>query len=433
MRGLLAEAKAGGCTRYGDWFDTLDCVDPFSGDRQYSLANALWERKRAHFQTAQALGLQTDLVLTPNHVYRDQLKPEWLAKSGGRVFGQLICPSVPAAREVILENNRRLFADLAVAGVRLSAITPAPYDYGGCNCERCHPWILTFAKLACDLHAVARAYHPDIELHFIGWWWSPEEHRQLAEWMDAHAPGLAKGISLHIPYGKLGVADVPLPKECARHAFVHIGHPDEPHPRDFYGLTGPVIAPKRLERTVARLREQGVTGVVAYSEGIYDDVNRAVLSGLWSGMYQTADEALRAYAKRHFDADEAQARRWADWLSAWGRPFEVDAAAARKSIAALPGDPDDWRYRQWLLKAELFAAHAAIGSGENWPPERVAKVEAFWSIHESLQRGVYGLGPQRHILAPQFIGLPWYKSWADHQKQAATRPVTEAEEIESQR
>ncbi len=25
--------------------------------------------------------------------------------------------------------------------------------------------------------------------------------------------------------------------------------------------------------------------------------------------------------------------------------------------------------------------------------------------------------------APQFVGLPWYKSWAEHERIAATRPV----------
>ena len=39
MRRILAEAKEWGFTRYGDWFDTLDCVDPFSDDRQYDLGN----------------------------------------------------------------------------------------------------------------------------------------------------------------------------------------------------------------------------------------------------------------------------------------------------------------------------------------------------------------------------------------------------------
>ena len=246
MRRVLTEAKHWGFNRYADWFDALDCVDPFSGDPQYSLANALWDLKRTHFRTAQSLGLATDLVITPNHVYRDQLKPEWLAKRGPRIQGQLICPHQPGAREAILKNYTNLFADLAKAGVNLTAINAAPYDYGGCACDQCKPWIITFAQLTLDIHKIARIYHPKVELHFIGWWWTAEEHKLFAQWMDEHAPGVAVSMALHIPYDQTGVADVPLPKGCRKHAFVHIGYPDRSTPRDIYAKTGPVAAPKRM-------------------------------------------------------------------------------------------------------------------------------------------------------------------------------------------
>ena len=435
LRAVLAEARHWGFDRYGDWFDTLDCVDPFSGEspsgagetaapQQYSLGNALWERKLAAFVAAQGVGLQTDLVITPNHVYRDQLRREWLATDNKRIIGQLICPSVPQARRTILENQRHLFESLAAAGVRLTAINLAPYDYGGCDCERCRPWIVTFASLACEIHDLARAAHPGVELHFIGWWWTPDEHRQFAEFMDARAPGRATAIALHIPYGKSEVSPVALPAGCRRDAFVHIGYPDEHQPRDLYGLTGPVAAPARLERTVRRLREQSVGGVVAYSEGIYDDVNKALLAGLWTGRQATADEVLRAYAQRYFAADAASAGGWSSWLSAWGRPFTVEAADAQQSLQQLPGERQDWRFRQWELKVDLFAAHSEIGPGPEWAPPRLAAAERFWAIREALHRGVYGLGPQRHIFADRFIGLPWYQSWAANRR-PQSRPAAQ--------
>ena len=333
MRRVLAEAKAWGFNRYGDWFDAIDCVDLFSGDPQYSLANALWDLKRTHFQTAQSLGLATDLVITPNHVYRDQLKPEWLAKRGPRIQGQLICPHQPGAREAILKNYQNLFADLAKAGVNLTAINSAPYDYGGCACDQCKPWIITFAQLTLDIHKLARTYHPKVELHFIGWWWTAEEHKHFAEWMDEHAPGTAVSMALHIPYDQTGVADVPLPKGCRKHAFVQIGYPDQSTPRDIYAKTGPVAAPRRLAATVTNLSTQSVTGVMAYSEGIFDDLNKALLSALFTGRQKNSPDVLRAYARRYFGADDAQAGKWADWLAAWGKPYSVDAPPpGRRSI-----------------------------------------------------------------------------------------------------
>ena len=68
--------------------------------------------------------------------------------------------------------------------MRLNSLSAAPYDLGGCRCEKCKPWILTFAKLSHEIYAIARKYDPKIQMNMIGWWWSAEEHRQFADWVD---------------------------------------------------------------------------------------------------------------------------------------------------------------------------------------------------------------------------------------------------------
>ena len=83
---------------------------------------------------------------------------------------------------------------------------------------------------------------------------------------------------------------------------------------------------------MADLKAQGVTAVTAYSEGVFDDVNKAILAGLASGQYQTADEVLEAYARRYFGVDPDTARLWAAWLKPWGKPFDVNT---EKSAVAL--------------------------------------------------------------------------------------------------
>ena len=419
MRGILTEAKHWGFNRYGDWFDMLDCVDPFVQERQYDLGNALWDSKRAHFRTAQSLGLACDLLITPNHVYRDQLRPDWLAKTTQRIFGQLICPSKPAARKAILKNYTNLLADLKAAGVRLSGVAFGPYDYGGCACKACQPWIKTYAVLSHEIHQIARKHHPGAEMHHIGWWWSKQEHEVFAKWANAEAPGVVKSIALHIPYGHTKVGDVPLPKGCERRAFVHIGYADRAKPRDTYGHFGPVIASERLAKTVVDLRKQGVTGVMAYSEGVFDDVNKALLAGLFTGRYGEGDAILSDYAKRYFAAKPAQAKRWAAWLAGWGEPFSRDATAAMAELDKLSGDASDWRRRQWELKARMIQAHQAVMKGRGWTPARLKHVQAFWSAQEACHRGVWGLGPQRHIFSRRYTPLSWYRSWAKHQAETA--------------
>ena len=331
-------------------------------------------------------------------------------------FGQLICPHNPDARKVILSNHENLFADLAKSGIHLNSLTAAPYDYGGCNCEHCNPWIITFAELTRDIFKIAQLYYPDIQLRFIGWWWSEEEHSQFAEWMDRNAPGLTRSIALHIPYEATCVADVILPKYCERYAFVHIGYAEQAKPRDVYGKTGPVIASNRLEKTVEKLKSQGVSGVSAYSEGIFDDINKALLGALFTEKQKTSLETLHVYAKRYFGANDAQSKEWADWLIAWGEPFSRDVLDARNRFNSLPGDLNNWRQKQWEIKIDLFNAHQAIMSEKDWNPKRLSNVERFWNAYETLQRDVYGTGPMRHIFAKKFIGLPWYKEWIAYQE-----------------
>ncbi|MCR4413448.1 MAG: hypothetical protein NUV77_13590 [Thermoguttaceae bacterium] len=423
MRAVLAEAVYWGFNRYGDWFDMEDCSDPFAEKQLVLLSHALWERKKAHFRSAQALGLACDLIITPNHVYVDQCAPSLLAKKGGRVFGQLICPSKPEARAVILRNYENLFADLARAGVRLAALCPCPYDFGGCNCDACKPWILTYARLVREIHALAERSHPGIEMRMIGWWWTEEEHRQLAEWVDRESPGWIQSLFLHIPYGKTGVANVPLPKGCRRQAFVHIGYADLASPRDIYGHLGPVIAAERLPRTLADLAGANVTGLMAYSEGVFDDVNKALLAGLGSGKFRAADEVLSTYAQRYFGADVQTARAWAAWLKTWGRPFDVAPADSARQLADLlkkTGPPQDhWRRRQWELKLELFRLHAAIAQGKEWTPNRLQLADQFWAVQEQIHRGLWGLAPQRHIFDRRFTPVPWYAAWAKAMSQRA--------------
>ncbi len=411
MRSLLSEVKHWGYTRYADWFDTVDCSDPFA-DEHHNLAMALWQEKKAHFLSAQEIGLACDLILTPNHVYADQCHPNVAATIGKHIFGQLVCPSNPKGRAIILQNYENLFGDLAEYGVRLSALWACPYDYGGCACANCAPWIVTFAQLSRNIYQVARKHHPGIEMRFIGWWWSEEEHRLFADWADDKAPGWAKSIALHIPYGSSDVADVRLPRGCERQAFVHIGYSEQAKPKDIYGHLGPVIAAERIEQTVAALSASGCTGVMAYSEGVYDDVNKCLLAGLSSGEFASSDEVLKAYAGRYLDADDRNIREWPAWLRAWGKPYAVDAEKAKRELDSMQRtDPRHWRFDQWTSKCALFRIHTKIMRNIEWTPERFELVDAFWAEQERLQRAVWGLGPQRHVLARDFSPMPWYREW----------------------
>jgi hypothetical protein len=263
MRNMLSEAKFWGCNRYGDWFDKLDCSDPFRKDNQWDLGDALWWAKKINYRSAVNLSLETDLIVTPNHSYVDHLQPPLIAKPGPGIQGQLICPSNLDARKLIIQDYEQLFADLDRGGVQLRGMSAAPYDYGGCNCDKCSPWIITWGDLSHEIFTIAKKYHPDIEMTMIGWWWEPKEHEIFAEWADTHHPGWVKDMYLHMPYGKTEVADVRLPKDCAKGAFVHISYAELTKPLDIYGHYGPMVAASRLQKSIENLRRQGVKHLMA--------------------------------------------------------------------------------------------------------------------------------------------------------------------------
>jgi hypothetical protein len=416
---MLAEAKFWGFNAYLDWFDTIDCADPFV-DPGYNMAGALWDHKKTFFAAAQKLGIKCYLAITPNHVYLDQCLPDLVARkeylpNGKRVFGQLICPSKPKARQIILKNYKNLFEDLAKSGIKLSAICPCAYDYGGCSCPDCNPWIITFAKLTKEIHEIALQYHPNVEMRFIGWWWPKEDHLLFNQWTQKNTPLWANSIALWIPYGNSSVDEMPLPPGCDKHAFIHIGYADKGIKKDVYGHLGPVIAAERIEKTIKNLAQTGGTGFIAYSESMGDDINKALVAALASGKFNTADDVLNAYAKRYFNANQQTAQKWTAWIKKWQDPYSADpdALAVEFNQIFASADTDNWRLEQWRYKIKLMKLNKAIMAIDTWTPEKLRLVDQFWAVKESLERKLWGVGLLRHGLARHFAGvsIQWYDDW----------------------
>ena len=295
----------------------------------------------------------------------------------------------------------------------MNAFTAFAYDYGGCECEKCRPWILTFARLMKEIHSLAQRRHPGIEPWFCSWWWTPEEHAQFNDWAAREAPGWLKAMTMHIEYGQTRPKDVPVPAGCRKLAFVHIGYGDQ-RDREVYGRQGAVIAPHRLPRTLDELRRLDFEGFQAYSEGVFDDVNKTLLAGLSSGRFAAPDAALCAYAERYFEATRERAADWAKWFARWSSGEKTPLAAFANGFSHLAeGVKPTWRLEHWRLKVELEMLDRAIGTPKaaDWTRDRLALAERWFATQEQLYREVYRLGPVRHVLNPRFMPPPWYESW----------------------
>jgi hypothetical protein len=423
MQAYLRELKGWGFNRYCDWLTATDVRNPYQSDAFWDLGMEQLDRKKRAYAAAQAEGFALNVMITPNHVYLDQLRPELLAKHGERIQGQLICPSIPQGRKIILDNCENWFRDLASNGVKLSAMTSAPYDYGGCACEKCSPWIVTWAKLTREVHAIASKHHPGIELWMCSWWWTPEEHALINKWAADESPGLVKAMTLHIEYDQTRMKDVAVPKGCRKLAFAHNGYSDHRTGDDIYGKWGPMIAPHRLPQTLTDIAKQGAEGFQLYTEGLFDDCNKAIVAGLSSGKFANAHEVLIAYAQRYFKADASTAERWVDWIAAWGDRRKVDLTKAATEFEELAKRVEPtWRLEHWLSKLKLETIDRAIGSPKpsEWSAEKLKLADEFWAEQEHLNRDVYRLGPMRHVFARKFSATTWYESWQKATKRGPT-------------
>lgn len=422
-REYLKEMKWWGFNRFADWMTTTDVCDPTDNQFQ-TLAVASDDRKIAAFLSAQDLGMDLNLIITPNHVYLDQQRPAYAAKLKKGIFGQLVCPNHPKARKLIHSNYEMWFRKLAEAGIELSAVTGFAYDFGGCACKKCAPWILTFAELMKEAHEIARKYHPRIEPWVCSWWWTPKEHKRFNEWCRRKAPGWLKGMTMHILYGDTSFKDVPVPKGCRKVAFTHIGYSDEATSEDLYTKWGATISPNRIPSTLEAISAKGAQGFQAYSEGVFDDINKALLAGLASGRARTAKTILKIYARRYFGGDD---EAWADWLGRWGDRRTVDVAKAERDFGRLaPAAKPGWRLEHLRSKLRLELLDREIGrpSPRDWNTQLLGSVDRFWAEQEHLQRDVYRLGPVRHVFARKFRSPAWYDSWMQRTaKTSDRRPI----------
>ncbi len=79
---------------------------------------------------------------------------EWGAD--GRRSSKYVCPSVPEARQALLDSFDQMFRDAP----DFDFFTTNSGDEGGCRCEKCMPWGDKYIALVHDIAALLHKYHP---------------------------------------------------------------------------------------------------------------------------------------------------------------------------------------------------------------------------------------------------------------------------------
>ena len=342
-----------------------------------------------YYTLAKRLNLKAGLLVCPNQdfqcfrqEYRAVENPDPLSRRGN--LGNNICPSKPGATDYITGILEEAFRKLE--GISLDYLCFWPYDEGGCACEKCFPWGSNgFLKLSEHLASVARRYFGDIRVILSTWMFdTPYE----GEW-----EGIAAQLSRKESRVQYILADAheDFPRYPLEHP-VPGGVPLLNFPEiSMWGLWpwggyGANPLPERFERLWEQVRHI-VRGGFPYSEGIFEDINKVVVTQFYWGAWRKAEETLREYISYEYSNRVVPEvldiiRRVEDNHTRAAAGQKIDPVSAEKAYeTAVRVDAElaerarkSWRWRilylRTLLDRQRYRRAAEYGGilpeGKNW-------------------------------------------------------------------
>ena len=264
-------------------------------------AQAMLARLIAILNAARRIGLNTSTLFLANEAYANSpvhLRADWTAGHNGyhHEIGSYrveLCPSKPGATELILQWAEEKLA--AFAPVGLDYLWIWPYDQGGCTCSACAPWGANgYLRLAEPVARLFRRACPNGRVILSTWYFG---HFTDGEWA-----GLARAfepppdwvdVILADDYGDLfpafplehgvpgGLPLINFPEISMYRCSPWGGYGANPFPRHLQALwdqSGHLLS-----------------GGFPYSEGIYEDMNKAVVAQLYWDANKSAMATVREY------------------------------------------------------------------------------------------------------------------------------------------
>ncbi|MBN2310687.1 MAG: hypothetical protein JXR94_17070 [Candidatus Hydrogenedentes bacterium] len=254
---------------------------------------------------AKGIGLQAGLMLCPNQGFasapeaiRATRVPDDLGRRGWH--GVNCCPSLPQGREYLTGLYGQLFDEFAEEGV--DYIVFWPYDEGGCGCETCWPWgARGYPRLSREIAALARQRFPAVKTVLSTWVYDTPP---AGEW-----EGLAAFLKPDASWLDFIMADSHedfprYPLETGSPAGLPLVNFPEISMwgQSPWGGYGANPLPARLER-LWQQTEGRVQGGEPYSEGIYEDINKAICYQFYWDPGRSAMETVAEYLAFEFSPD----------------------------------------------------------------------------------------------------------------------------------
>ena len=264
--------------------------DPAARKMSEHLRRMMRVAKQAGMRVTIGDALNGGFTSTPKEM-RCTPVPDPLGRHGN--FGVNLCPAKPAAREQLLKNWGQLLDEFADPG--LDCITYWPYDEGGCGCQDCWPWgARGYLSLSRAVSALVRNKSPHVKVILSTWTFDtpPADEwkalsKALAEdksWAD-YIQADAHEDFPRFPIDQGAPGGLPL-----------LGFPEiSMWGQSPWGGYGANPLPARLQRLWDQTQHK-LSGGTPYSEGIYEDINKAICSQFYWNPERPAIETIREYA-----------------------------------------------------------------------------------------------------------------------------------------
>lgn len=286
------------------WFDMhhFKSIDDFE-------AKKMLDRMLCLFKKARQLGMKTALTRLPNEYYagaapellaENVIRPERYNKKLCGFYYTELCPSTEEGKDLLLSSFDELMERFSPVGI--DYILMWPYDQGGCTCEKCYPWGSNgFFDLAKEQAKIAKKHFPDIEIIFSCWrfdaftdgeWESVIPRiKNEGDWIDK----LMVDINSELPEELLTLNKTltSFPEISMYRAIPWGGFGANPFP----------MALQRKFRGVGKVCHGGAL----YSEGIFEDINKAVALELMRDVQTDPRQTVFEYCAYHFGYEYAEA------------------------------------------------------------------------------------------------------------------------------
>ena len=258
------------------------------------------------------LGLQTLMTTLANEMFQNSpeaLRADWepqgtYFRTLGGHFHLEVCPSKPGGLEAICKDREAFLK--AFADVAPDYYLFWPYDQGGCTCSDCAPWGANgFLRTVNALHPLVKQYFPQTKFCLSAWYFDRFVNGEWEAFRRAMQEGdYAEWISYIVAFfpegGKIpdfilkekNIAGIPLidfPEISMYGATPWGGFGSNATPNMFTNI---------WDRTGSFLH-----GGFPYSEGIFEDINKAIMFSFYFGRLKSGEDIVREYVRFEFSPD----------------------------------------------------------------------------------------------------------------------------------